>query len=303
MFCLWEDNEQTRTKSTNSPAGSRKKEETKMKQGGWDSPPEFWSAYLSNGEMSQIPEEYWGLPFPRHTSEYTFIGGSEPWRGFDVNIEIPNVYFSKLVCEHWSNGAWRYLGVFDKTESLKKSGTVTWNPRSDWTPTGLETGEGEVTAYWVRFSITKDLSEVTGWAEVIHNSPLLKSDKWDFRHTRVSACDNRPGLKKIYVTVLDENDKPLPCVKVGFGTELSYGIAYDHMNIWGLTDENGYLEWDHLGVPTVYQLLIEDELVITNIRTDLGNEYCRPPGSSWWSSNVPVNRPGIYSYRLEIQKK
>jgi hypothetical protein len=122
---------------------------------------------------------------------------------------------------------------------------------------------------------------------------------------RVEACDNRPGLKKIYVTVLDQDGNPLRGVKVRFETEPSEGIAYDHMNIWGLTDENGYIEWDHLGVPTRYVLFMEDDEtpLIENIRTDLGNEYCRPPGAAPWSGWRPINRPGIYSYRLGIQRK
>lgn len=122
---------------------------------------------------------------------------------------------------------------------------------------------------------------------------------------RVSACDNRPGLKMIYVTVLDEKGKPLRGVKVRFATESSEGIAYDHMNIWGLTDVRGYLEWEHLGKPTRYVLWMGDEEdpLIENIRTDFGNEYCKPLGSPWWSGNISVNRPGIYSYRIEVQKK
>jgi hypothetical protein len=121
---------------------------------------------------------------------------------------------------------------------------------------------------------------------------------------RRSACDNRPGLKKIYVKVLDDKGEPLQGVKVRFDVEPSCGIAYDHMDVWGLTDENGYLEWDHLGVPTRYMLWMEDDEtpLVENIRTDLGNEYCNPPGSilGGWR---PVNRPGIYSYRIEIQRK
>jgi hypothetical protein len=73
--------------------------------------------------------------------------------------------------------------------------------------------------------------------------------------------------------------------------------------VWGYTNERGYIEWDHLGVPTRYVLFMGDDAIplIENIRTDLGNEYCKPPGASAWSGNVPVNRPGIYSYRFEIQ--
>jgi len=120
---------------------------------------------------------------------------------------------------------------------------------------------------------------------------------------RLDACDNRPGLKKIYVWVTDVNGNPLRGVKVRFDTEPSEGIAYDHMDIWGLTNEQGYVEWDHLGVPTRYRLWMEDddEPLVENIRTDLGNEYCYIGGvpTSW----RPVNRPGIYSYRIEIQRK
>jgi hypothetical protein len=121
---------------------------------------------------------------------------------------------------------------------------------------------------------------------------------------RVSACDNRPGLSKIYVTVLDEKGAPLRGVVVRFDTHPSEGIAYDHMDVWGYTDLNGYVEWDHLAKPTRYALWMGDDEVplIANIRTDLGNEYCRMPGAPNWSGNVPVNRPGIYSYRLEIQR-
>jgi len=156
---------------------------------------------------------------------------------------------------------------------------------------------GDLADGLVAFDVPQDSEE----PKVDVNNPTWKVNTKE----RVSPCDNRPGLKKIYITVLDERGEPLRGVKVRFETEPSEGIAYDHMNIWGLTDENGYLEWDHLGKPTRYMLWVGDEEapLIENIRTDLGNEYCKPPGSSWWSGNVPVNRPGIYSYRIEVQKK
>lgn len=122
--------------------------------------------------------------------------------------------------------------------------------------------------------------------------------------SRLSACDNRPGLKMMYVWVRDAQGNPLAGVKVRFDTEPSFGVAYDHPNIWGRTNKYGYLEWDHFGVPTRYILWMEDDAtpLITRIRTDLGNEYCRPEGTvlGWFR---PVNRPGIYSYRIEIQQR
>lgn len=122
---------------------------------------------------------------------------------------------------------------------------------------------------------------------------------------RLSAEENRPGLKKMYVTVLDDKGEPLAGLKVRFDTEPSKGIVYDHANWWGVTDENGYVEWNHLGKPTRYLLYMENGLVplVENIRTDLGNEYYKPPGSHWWSGNRPINRPGIYSYRIRIVRR
>jgi len=125
---------------------------------------------------------------------------------------------------------------------------------------------------------------------------------WKATHTQqLTACDNRPGLKKLYITVLDEKGAPLSGIKVRFGVEPSQGTAYDHPNVWGLTNEQGYVEWDHLGVPTRYMLWMEDDEtpLVENIRTDLGYEYC----GDGWGSWRPVNRPGVYSYRFEIQRK
>ena len=119
---------------------------------------------------------------------------------------------------------------------------------------------------------------------------------------RVSACDNRPGLKKLYLTVTDEDGAPVPGVKVRFDVHATSGVAYDRMNVWGVTDENGRLVWDHLGVPTRYRLWMENGVVplIENIRTDLGYEYCRGEFFPGWR---PINRPGIYSYQFKIQRR
>jgi len=120
----------------------------------------------------------------------------------------------------------------------------------------------------------------------------------------LTACENRPGLKKIYITVLGEDGQPLQGVEVRFDTESPQGVAYDHPNVWGITSKNGYLAWDHLGVPTRYVLWMEGDAnpLIENIRTDLGYGYCRPEGTRFpgWR---PVNRPGIYSYQIEIQRR
>ena len=130
--------------------------------------------------------------------------------------------------------------------------------------------------------------------------------RWKVRTCqRRSACDNRPGLKKIYVWIRGDKDEALAGVKVRFDTEASWGIVYDHPNMWGRTDQHGYLEWDHLGIPTRYLLWMEDDVLplVENIRTDLGNEYYRPGGPEQVGGWRPINRPGIYSYDIVIQRK
>jgi len=152
---------------------------------------------------------------------------------------------------------------------------------------------------------TSDVPEASDVPDDSEEPRVNPNTAWKVNaNARVSACDNRPGLKKIYLTVLDEHGEPLQGVKVHFDTEGSQGVAYDHMDIWGVTNESGYLEWDHLGVPTRYLLWMENDEtpLVENIRTDLGNEYCRPPGSLFGGWR-PVNRPGIYSYQMEIQRK
>jgi len=139
------------------------------------------------------------------------------------------------------------------------------------------------------------------------NEPRVNPNPcWKVTHKqRLSACDNRPGLKKLYVTVLDAKGIPLGGIKVRFDVEPSQGTAYDHPNVWGMTNEQGYLEWNHLGIPTRYLLWMEgDETpLIENIRTDFGYEYCKIAGAPSYLGNRPVNRPGVYSYRIEIQRR
>ena len=88
-----------------------------------------------------------------------------------------------------------------------------------------------------------------------------------------------------------------------FDVEPGRGIAYDHPNVWGVTDEKGNVVWTHLGTPTRYMIWMEreEDALLENIRTDLGNEYCRVEGRilGGWR---PVNRPGVYSYRIEVQR-
>ena len=125
---------------------------------------------------------------------------------------------------------------------------------------------------------------------------------------RRTAWENRPSLKKFYITVLDKEGNKLGRVKIRFDTEPSNtGIIYAHQNVWGETGtrkgREGYAEWDHFGVPARYMMWVDDELLISNLRTDLSYEYPVPPGQSQPVSWRPINRPGVYSFNLQIQEK
>ena len=139
---------------------------------------------------------------------------------------------------------------------------------------------------------------------------VFESDNWIVKRVwRRTACENRPGLKKIYVYVRDKNGGLLGGIKIRMDVAPSdTGTAFDHPNIWQLTGSRvgrrGYWEWNHLGVPTRYMLWIEDELLIENIRTDLVYEYCNPGRWPWQKRGYnAINKPGVYSYDIEFRSK
>ena len=274
-------------------------------QGEWDEQPEFWGCWQPFGEddLRPLPDEYRRLPVPMVAGEYTYIGGSVPWLGLEVTIEVPNDRVAKLVVEYWDGGRWAKSlgrdGTYGDYSTLDRSGVISIIARR-WAANTLDVGGESFTAYWARFSVSANLAQrLEGWAMISHDAPTLRSADWEMRFHRATACQNRPGLKMLRVTVLGADGEPLEGVKVGFDTVPSYGVAYDHMDIWGLTDENGYLEWNHLGVPTRYRLWIGELVILANIRTDLGYGYCGSGPGSW----RPVNRPGIVSYDFELVRK
>ena len=146
-------------------------------------------------------------------------------------------------------------------------------------------------------------------SEIPINPRINPNAAWRVTYNeRLSACANRPGLKKLYLIVTDDKGEGIEGVKVRFGWESGEGMAYDQPNVWGKTDESGHIEWDHFGVPTRYSFYMEDdtEPLVENIRTDLPNEYCNPspwPPTSWVGNFRPVNKPGFFSYRFAVAHK
>ncbi len=281
--------------------------------GEWDQVPNFWAAWDDgDGKLQALPEDYKRMPIPRVAGEYVYIGGTLTFRGLDVVVETPNVTRADLVAEYWDGRGWVGSGTDGtrrKWVALDHSGKVRSGER-DWKVDTLlwedraaeesKAAEG----YWLRFSVTADLSEdLEASASIASNAPSLLLSGWDLRFHRWTACENRQRAgrsgKTISVTVLDSDGDPVQGVKVGFDTEPSSGIVYDHPDFWGLTDASGSVAWDHLGIPTTYGVWLNDVHVVSNVLTSFGYAYCGTgPGS--WRSTI---RPGLVSWTLELQQQ
>ena len=277
--------------------------------GEWDPFPQFWGAYSSEAgeDLQSLPEEYKRFPVPRKVGEHVYIGGSLIWRGLDVAVQVPNQNLADLVVEHWDGYRWKVVGL-DGTrkdwKTLDHGGKITLGNPKYWSAHTLTVAGEPLEAYWIRLSVTADLSEdLEGAASLTHNAPTLLVDGWQLRAHRYTACENRQRAgwsgKMISVRVRNTEGNPVPGIKVGFDTEPSRGIAYDHMNVWAFTDENGYVIWDSLGIPTQYRVWINDVLAVTNVGTAFGNEYCGEGRRNWRA----INRPGIYSWALELRQQ
>lgn len=125
---------------------------------------------------------------------------------------------------------------------------------------------------------------------VVHDS-----DTWVvWRCWRRTACENRIGDSKIWVKAPHKT-------AVHIEYEYGEGQAFDHPNISGTVDAQGYLWWYNAArTPGRMSVEMDGELLVERIRFDLGNEYCKPPGSPFWSGNRPTNRPGQYVYDIVI---
>ena len=134
---------------------------------------------------------------------------------------------------------------------------------------------------------------------VEHPNPIAKVK----RVHRRTAKENRPGLSKFYCDVYGADRELVGGVRIGFDTAPSEAIAYDHPNAWGLTGGRkgnlGHLEYEHPRTPTRYMVYVNEVLVLSNLRLDLGYEYIG--GGVTRGTWRPVNRPGVYSYDLEFE--
>lgn len=137
---------------------------------------------------------------------------------------------------------------------------------------------------------------------------VVEDERWTVERVhRLTAWENRPGQTMFYINIKNERGDPVGGVRIRFETEPSEtGVIYDHPDIWGRTGtlpgREGYAEWNHYGIPTRYRMVV-GTLSVENLRTDLGNEYPISRRGGPPVSYVPTNRPGQYSYKIDITRR
>jgi len=117
------------------------------------------------------------------------------------------------------------------------------------------------------------------------------------RAWRRTACENQIKDSRIWVTAP-------PAAIVHIEHEYGAGQAFDHPNIYGPTDDQGYLQWyNSKRTPGRMSIEVDGEPLIERVRFDLGRyEYCK---TSRWSlfGNRPNNKPGQVVWDIEIQRR
>ena len=215
----------------------------------------------------------------------------------------------KLYVEFWRNNRW---------EKLKRGftmGRVPAGPPEEcgyqmgwgcyqWRDDDLKTipGYGAL-GYALRFKASADLPE-----QAVHTTIRSCMPEWETHPDyavawveHVDACDNLGGFgwsgKMLQVWVKDVRGRPVQGAEVRFGTEQSYGVAYDRPDVGGLSSRFGVVEWNSYGVATRYWVCVED-FCVRNVRVDLSYEYCMKGGRI--TSYRPPNRPGWHSWKMEV---
>lgn len=149
---------------------------------------------------------------------------------------------------------------------------------------------------WTERGIESEMPDI-----VVSGSEELTIEKFH----RLTADQNgpSPGQAKVWLRVVDAVGCGVRGLKVHFTTEPSEGIAYEHINAWGTTDEKGRLGFSLKTIATRWIMTCSDGdrvlLVVGNIRTDLGNEYRRGGvGRGNWR---PCCTPGRYSFWVDLR--
>jgi hypothetical protein len=281
-------------------------------------PPQYWIFRVKGGQHTKVEYQEGELIYilPQTTEEQVEIYSTAPFDAISFPWEewesLPQ---AKLTVEFWrgndwdKGGSWT-MGQVPAGPAEERGYRLTWGC-DEWAKEDRKLVPGY--QYQLGYALRLTASEDVPLTE-LHTTFRSCVPEWDAEHPRWKvlwvrkrdACGNEGGSgwsgKMIQVWVVDQEGAPAQGVEVRFDNELSYGIAYDRPDFGGLTSRFGLVEWDSLGVPTRYRIWMEgdDEPLVENIRTDLGNEYCQKGN---WFSWRPGCRPGFHSYEIKVQAR
>jgi hypothetical protein len=281
-------------------------------------PPEYWIFRVEGSQRTEVEYERGALTsiLPASSEEWVEVYCTAPFEAVSFPWEEwESLSKATLKVQFWKRGGWDEgtswtLGRVPVGPPEARGRELAWGCNK-WAEGNQRAVPGHqyVTAYALRLTVSEDVPVTQ-----LHTTFRSCVPEWNTEHPRwkvlwvekVNACDSKGfsgwSGKMIQVWVVDEKGVPQQGVEVRFGIEPSFGVAYDRPDFGGLTSRFGLVEWDSLGSPTRYQIWMGDDEapLVTNVRADLGNEYCQRGAYPSWR---PGCWPGFHPYKLKVQAR
>lgn len=152
-----------------------------------------------------------GLDFVLLTSQFFYIGFHGKFASRHFQMSVVNANASALTLEYWNGSAWTAVDdLLDQTslggKAFAQSGFISWENKADWTKKAQAGIDLDIELYWVRLSVSGDLSALTKissiqnifsddkllqayYPEIISNPAYLPSGKTNFLEQHIAAKD------------------------------------------------------------------------------------------------------------------
>lgn len=150
--------------------------------------------------------------------------------------------------------------------------------------------------------------------EVVPEEPVINDNHPSYTVLAMEKrepCDNRKGFgwsgRVFEIWATDVNGDPVEDQEVRFIPATAKGIVFDHPNLRGVTNEDGYVKYDHPQKVTYWTLLVDGVWLVDKLWVNREPTYCNPApwppprrGPYNWR---PVELPGDGSYTIVIRRK
>jgi hypothetical protein len=118
------------------------------------------------------------LAFVLTTSDYFYIGSVNKFAARYFHFGTLNTQAGTLVVQYWDGSAWTAVeDLVDQTQHFTRSGFVSWVNESDWAKRAQTPITPDPELYWVRISVSANLSAGTSLKAVLNlycDDTLLK---------------------------------------------------------------------------------------------------------------------------------